>query len=148
MTAVNLNKCRSCSPATPVPVQACGREVNWQHLLSGRQSTPSPLSCPHFTHTHTCPIGHLETPVWLQAPSDHTSREVRETARLRRSVKPAAGTGAAGYLVRQVGKLHQAGMPSRDRWFTGKRERLPHPSRCIQNLPKGLEKIVQYVTGL
>lgn len=42
-----------------LPLWACGREVNWQHLLSRRQCTiPNP---PH-------PLGHLETPVWLWAP--------------------------------------------------------------------------------
>lgn len=74
LTAVNLNKWRSCSSAPqlpPVPLWAFGREVNWQHLLSGRQNTPSP-PLTHTSHIHTRPIGHLETPVWLQAPSDHT----------------------------------------------------------------------------
>lgn len=93
-----------------LPLWACGREVNWQHLLSRRQCTiPNP---PH-------PPGHLETPVWLWAPKVMRGVWSREWERDRDTEsKLAAGTLASGDVVRQAGKLCQAGTPPRDRWFT------------------------------
>lgn len=92
------------------------------------------------SHIYTCPTGHLrhQSDYRHQVITHREREEVRETARLRGSVNLQLALVPRGYLVRQVGKLHQAGMPSRDRWFMGKRERLPHPTRCIQNSPQGL----------
>lgn len=104
-----------------LPLRACGGEVNWQHLLSRRQHTlPNPLH----------PPGHLETPAWLWAPKVMGGGWGRDRERGRDAEsKLAAGTLASGDVVRQAGKLCQAGTPPRDRWFTdldrmqGERER-------------------------
>lgn len=80
------------APAPPAPIPACGVEVNWQHLLSG-----SPRA--------QLPPWHLEPPVCLQAASGECPNTT-------------AATGARGDVVRQAGRLCQAGTPSGDRWFT------------------------------
>lgn len=65
------------------------------------------------------PPGHLETPAWLWAPKVMGVGWGRERERGRDTEsKLAAGALASGDVVRQAGKLCQAGTPPRDRWFT------------------------------